>query len=161
MTVRIISSVVSAGIIIIYLLNILYPAAPLFYFASNNEAINILRLFLAAIVLTISFKGSFTYQLTHMSCVLVGATLFGLGLAGSLTVLQNSPSLIALTMGPLDYSIALELGIVMIICALENSQMALPVFSRPIRLVEPLGAKLARVRLPDTAYPVSEQGSSR
>ena len=161
MATRIISSVVSAGIIIIYLLNILYPNAPLFYFASNNEAVNILRLALAAVVLVISFKGSFIYQLTHMSCVLAGATLFGLGLAGSLTVLQNSSSLTALTMGPLDYSIALETGIVMIICALEKGQLALPVLPRPVRFVESLAGKLARVRLPGAAYPVSEHGSPR
>lgn len=126
MTVRLISTVTALGVIFIYLMNVLAPGAPLFLFASDNDAVNITRLALAVIVVALSFKQGFTYRFTHTLSVLTGGTLFGLGLAGLLiTFLDN---VILTSLKPVDFMVAMELGIAMTICnfSYENRQLELP-----------------------------------
>jgi hypothetical protein len=124
MIVKFISLATAIVTLDVYLQSQLYSSDPLFFFTSNNLAVNIAFVILSVVMVALSFKKNFDSWLSHAGSVIAGLALFSFGMIGGfMSDANNSLTNVLL---PLNYLLILEAGVVIGICALSYSHPEYP-----------------------------------
>jgi hypothetical protein len=140
MTKRFISLAMAIVTLDVYLRSQLYPKDPLFFFISNNFAVNVGMIIVAVLVLLVSFKKSFRHWISYAVCGFLAAALSMIGLLSlfSSGIYYWLSGIIL----PLNAMLVLEAGIILGICALTYEHAPRPA-SLKLPALSPLLPKLA------------------
>jgi hypothetical protein len=154
MTTRFLSLATAIVTLDVYLQSRLSSTDPLFYFTSNNLAVNTAFILLAALMVSVSFRPKFKTWYGYAGCAAAGLFLCTLGTIGILfSDVDNFLSNILL---PLNYLIILEAGVVLGLCALTYQHEPAPAKIRAYDFVHLMNrfAFLAP-KIPHSPTPVS------
>ncbi len=124
MIVKFISLATAIVTLDVYLQSQLSSSDPLFFFTSNNLAVNIAFVILSVVMVALSFKKRFDSWLSHAGSVIAGLALFSFGAVGGF--MSDANNALTSVLLPLNYLLILEAGVVIGICALSYSHPKYP-----------------------------------
>jgi hypothetical protein len=142
MTTRFISLATGIVTLDVYLQSQLHSNDPLFLLVSNNLAVNMLMVVIAALAVSVSFRKRFSSWYSYAATSALAAIFLTVGAAGIL--FSGFTYSLWMVFLPLNYMMLISFGTVLGICALsyqhaprpESARLPLPAL--PARLVSPM-----------------------